>query len=112
MGEAIYLPGSMRVIPQLFAPKDRGLPSGLLDLGTRTGSAAGVPLVAWLIIHCGWRKMFLVVGFAALLWLPFWVLAVPSRLPGDKPYPSAQLVTQGLSVRGMIIDRNLLGCCL
>ena len=56
--------------------------------------------------------MFLVVGFAALLWLPFWVLAVPSRLPGDKPYPSAQLVTQGLSVRGMIIDRNLLGCCL
>jgi len=112
VGEAIYLPGCMRLITQLFAPKDRGLPSGLLDFGTRTGLAVGAPLVAWLTTHYGWRKMFFIVGFSALLWLPFWLLAMPSRLTGDKPDPAGQAIAKVLHSGGLTFDRNLLGCCL
>jgi MFS family permease len=112
VGEAIYLPGCMRLITQLFAPQDRGLPSGLLDLGTRTGLALGAPLVAWLTTHYGWRRMFFVVGFSALLWLPFWLLAMPSRLRGDRRSAGGKGKADGRHAQGFIIDRNLLGCCL
>lgn len=112
VGEAIYLPGCMRLITQLFAPKDRGLPSGLLDLGTRAGLAAGAPLVAWLITHYGWRKMFFVVGFSALLWIPFWLVAMPSNLSSNNTDSSGQAIPDGLHPRGLALDRNLVGCCL
>src|SRR5262249_18799992 len=37
VGESIYLPGGTKIVSLLFAPKERGLPSGLFDFGTRTG---------------------------------------------------------------------------
>ena len=41
VGESIYLPGGNKIVGLLFAPADRGLPSGLFDCGTRIGLAAG-----------------------------------------------------------------------
>jgi len=35
--ESIYLPGGTKIVTVLFAAKERGLPSGLFDFGTRTG---------------------------------------------------------------------------
>ena len=37
VGESIYLPGGTKIVSLLFSPKERGLPSGLFDFGTRTG---------------------------------------------------------------------------
>jgi ACS family glucarate transporter-like MFS transporter len=37
IGESVYLPGGSKIVSLLFAPKERGLPSGLFDFGTRTG---------------------------------------------------------------------------
>src|ERR1035438_4539122 len=44
IGESIYLPGGTKIVSLLFPPEERGLPSGLLDSGTRLGLAVGAPL--------------------------------------------------------------------
>lgn len=113
-GESIYLPGGTRVISLLFAPQDRGLPSGLFDCGVRSGLAFGTPLTALLIRHYGWRHTFLLVGFTALLWLIPWLAVYPSSLgrrdslarrPGQSPPASTPR-------RALSLDSNLLGICL
>jgi MFS transporter, ACS family, D-galactonate transporter len=79
LGESIYLPGGMKVVSQLFPPDQRGFPSGLFDFGTRAGLVLGGVLIPALTIHYGWRAMFMVVGFAALVWLIPWLMTYPAR---------------------------------
>src|SRR5207244_5125666 len=79
VGESVYLPGGTKIVSLLFAPKERGLPSGLFDFGTRTGLVMEGLLIPWLLIRYGWRTTFAVVGFSALLWLVPWLLVSPPR---------------------------------
>jgi len=67
VGESVFLPGGVKLVSVLFPSRDRGLPSGLFDSGTRLGLALGAPLVAWLTVRYGWRTMFFLVGFLALV---------------------------------------------
>jgi MFS transporter, ACS family, D-galactonate transporter len=113
IGESIYLPGGTKIVSTLFAPKDRGLPSGLFDSGIRVGLALGTPLIAWLIVSYGWRRMFFLVGFLAFVWLLPWVLVFPARLrmPDARLGPSGR--ADSIRRRGIItFDRNLFGLCL
>src|ERR1017187_9554826 len=82
IGESIYLPGGTKIVGMLFPSRERGFPSGLFDSGTRMGLAVGAPLVAALIMYCGWRDMFAVVGFTAIIWVVPWLLAAPRNLQG------------------------------
>jgi ACS family glucarate transporter-like MFS transporter len=77
-GESIYLPGGMKIISRLFPPQQRGFPSGLFDFGTRTGLVLDGILIPWLIVNYGWRSMFFIVGFVALIWLVPWIATFPS----------------------------------
>jgi MFS family permease len=58
VGESIYLPGGSKIVSLLFTRRDRGLPSGLFDLGSRTGLVLEGILVPWLLIRYGWRPTF------------------------------------------------------
>jgi MFS family permease len=80
LGESIYLPGGMKIVSRLFPPKERGFPSGLFDFGTRTGLVLDGIVLPWLIVHCGWRRMFFIVGFCALAWLVPWISSFPARV--------------------------------
>lgn len=110
VGESIYLPGGVKIVTVLFDPKERGLPSGLFDFGTRTGLVLEGILVPWLLVRYGWRHTFLLLGFTALLWIVPWFLVFPRRMrPIEKavappPYASAWWST--------LLSRNLLGICL
>jgi MFS transporter, ACS family, D-galactonate transporter len=77
IGESIYLPGGTKIVSLLFSSQERGLPSGIFDFGTRTGLVLEGLLIPWLLVHLGWRKTFMVVGFSALLWLIPWLKALP-----------------------------------
>jgi len=123
IGESIFLPGGTRIVSLAFTPEERGLPSGLLDSGTRAGLALGAPLLAWLILRFGWRAMFPLVGFTALVWIVPWVLAFPSQLHiASEPQPKCgtavpAVVTGGTPVpprhtRWVTFNRDLLGLCL
>ncbi len=109
VGESIYLPGGTKIVSMLFRPAERGFPSGLFDSGTRMGLAFGAPVIAALIVHCGWRKMFALVGFAAIIWVVPWVFAAPQRLQ----VPRRTVETAGSPpARRIRFNRNLLGICL
>ncbi len=115
IGESIYLPGGTKIVSLLFSPKERGLPTGLFDMGTRTGLVLDGILIPWLLVHYGWRRMFFIVGFSALLWLIPWLIIYPSRLSGANA-PAGAAKARPLEPRGrrrfVTLDRNLLGLCL
>jgi len=112
IGEAVLLPANLKVVNILFAPRDRGLPTGLCTGGTRLGLALGAPLVAWLTVRYGWRLMFAIVGFSAFVWLLPWVLAYPGRSSAGAAAGERPAARSGRRGWGFTIDRNLVGCCL
>jgi ACS family D-galactonate transporter-like MFS transporter len=113
VGESIYLPGGTKIVSLMFARNARGLPSGLFDFGTRTGLVLEGLLVPWLLMRYGWRSTFLLLGFAALVWMVPWFLVFPRRMqPVNQKVASPP---SGLSspIRwSAFFNRNLLGICL
>ena len=109
IGESIYLPGGTKIVGILFPPPERGFPSGLFDSGTRAGLAVGAPLIAALIVFGGWRRMFALVGFTAIIWLVPWFLTAPRNLQGPR---RAAVAPGSASPWRIHINRNLLGICL
>jgi ACS family D-galactonate transporter-like MFS transporter len=111
IGESIYLPGGTKIVSLLFSAKERGLPSGLFDFGTRTGLVLEGILVPWLLVHFGWRRTFLILGFTALVWLIPWFWIFPRRLQMVR----ADVASPGVASRSLartLLSRNLLGICL
>lgn len=107
IGEAVYLPGGMKIVSLLFDTRHRGLASGLVNCGTRLGLAVGAPIIAWLVIRMGWKSSFFAVGFLSLFWLVPWLLVYPAKAParqGEAP-PAGWGSLRHL-------DRSLLGLCL
>jgi ACS family D-galactonate transporter-like MFS transporter len=101
----------VKLVSTLFPSRDRGLPTGVFDSGTRLGLALGAPLIAWLTVRYGWRTMFFLVGFLALVWLLPWLLAFPSRYPQSGADSPAEKWEEPRAWQ-LTLDRNLIGCCL
>jgi len=114
IGESIYLPGGSKIVSLLFTAKERGLPSGIFDFGTRTGLVLEGLIVPWCLYHYGWRRTFLIVGFSGLLWLIPWLFATPRRLQGNGGSKSAEGARPATiqQIRSVLQSRNLLGICL
>ncbi len=113
IGESIYLPGGTRIVSLLFPPERRGLPSGLFDFGTRTGLVLDGLVIPWMIVHYGWRRMLVLVGFSALLWLIPWILVFPSRLnPPKRTDDSRPRASFWRGAWVLLSNRNLMGICL
>ena len=112
VGESIFLPGSLRLVNMLYKPSERGFPTGLCTSGTGFGLALGTPLVAWLTVRCGWRMMFIIVGFCALIWLLPWILAYPGPSFRSADASATRTCANHPRRRVLTIDRNLVGCCL
>ena len=113
VGESIYLPGGTKIVTTLFAAKERGLPSGLFDFGTRTGLVLEGILVPWLLVHHGWRYTFLLLGFTGLLWVIPWLLIFPRHMrPVSRAVASPPSVTPSPIHWSALLNRNLLGICL
>lgn len=85
IGESIYLVGGTKVVSLFFPLSQRGLPCGLFDAGTRTGLVLEGLTIGWLLQEFGWRKTFVVVGFAAFVWLVPWFLATPRQMRDTSP---------------------------
>jgi MFS family permease len=109
IGESIYLPGGTKIVSMLFPSPERGFPSGLFDSGTRLGLAVGAPLIAAMIMYCGWRNMFAVVGFTAIIWVVPWLLVAPKNLQGVRSVAAPHASPRGPRIH---FNRNLLGICL
>jgi len=113
VGESIYLPGGTKIVSVLFKPRERGLPCGIFDSGTRAGLFLGAPVVAWLIVLLGWRKMFFLVGFSALVWLIPWWMVFPAQISERRIDPAGGGSREAFrEVFKHLRSRDLIGICL
>ncbi|MBY0373374.1 MAG: MFS transporter [Bryobacteraceae bacterium] len=75
-GESVITPAGMRWIRFNYPENQRGFAVGIYMAAAKIGPALGTPLAGWLIIHQGWKGMFLIIGLGCLLWLIPWLLLV------------------------------------
>src|ERR1043165_8653705 len=80
IGESIYLVGGTKVVSLFFPLSQRGLPTGLFDAGTRTGLVLEGLTIGLLLSAFGWRTTFMIIGFAALIWLLPWFIVTPKQM--------------------------------
>jgi MFS transporter, ACS family, D-galactonate transporter len=79
LAEAVAPLASIAFIRGNFAGKDQGLPTSIYIAGQNVGPALGALIGAILLDRFGWRLMFALTGLVALIWLPGWLFAVPSK---------------------------------
>ena len=75
-GEAVNTPAGMRWIRLNVPARKHGFIMGLYQAAAKVGPAIGAPLTVWLMVSYGWRAMFMILGFGALIWLIPWMLLV------------------------------------
>lgn len=114
VGESIYLPGGSKIVSLLFTVRERGLPCGIFDFGTRTGLVLEGVLLPWMLDKFGWQKTFMTVGFTALLWLIPWLGLTPKVLqaPGLPPRGPISVDDVFRKCGTLMTNRNLIGVCL
>lgn len=66
--------GGLKVVSEWFPARERGLASGVYNIGASLGSVLAPPLVVWAILMWNWRAAFVVTGAIAFLWVILWVL--------------------------------------
>lgn len=81
VGEAASFPTSGKVVRQWFPAGERGLATAIFNAGTFAGPAVSAPMVAWLVLHTGWRLSFVITGALGLFWVVLWLKMF--RLPAE-----------------------------
>ncbi|MBI0006576.1 MFS transporter [Gilliamella sp. W8126] len=86
--EASAIPAGIKTASIWFPAKERGIASGVFNMGTSFGAMLAPPLIAWCILFQGWGFAFVVSGslalIAALAWFIFY------RDPKDSKRLSAE----------------------
>jgi ACS family D-galactonate transporter-like MFS transporter len=77
-GESVAYPCYSRIFAEL-PENQRGKANAMIDAGTKLGPAAGAFVGGLLLVHVGWRMLFIALGAGGLLWLVPWLRAMPRR---------------------------------
>lgn len=67
LGEAGNWPAAFKVVGEWFLPRERSLALGILNSGAGIGAPAGPRVVGLLLIHAGWRPVFVIVRLIGYL---------------------------------------------
>jgi ACS family hexuronate transporter-like MFS transporter len=93
-GEGGAFPAATRVVAEWIEPAERSTAMGVINAGTAIGSLLAPPIIGVILLHSGWRAVFVVAGVAGLLWVLWWASAYPSDsaavLPVTKNGPPAR----------------------
>jgi MFS transporter, ACS family, D-galactonate transporter len=82
-GESVAYPAFSKIIASSFPEEQRGKANAFIDAGSKVGPALGLMIGGLIVAGLGWRALFLILGFGALLWLPFWFAWTPKSSPTD-----------------------------
>jgi MFS family permease len=77
MGESIAYPAYSRIIICDFPERHRGLANSAIDAGSKMGPALGTLVGGLIVAHTGWRPLFYILGFGAMVWLAPWFALMP-----------------------------------
>ena len=67
VGESPQYPSCARIVTDWFAPRHRGLATGIWNCSSSLGPAIAAPLLTILMLHLGWRWMFITMGVVGLV---------------------------------------------
>lgn len=70
--EASAIPAGVKTASTWFPAKERGVATGVFNMGTSLGAMLAPPLIAWCIMFHSWQFAFIVSGSLALLAALFW----------------------------------------
>ncbi|UYK99457.1 MFS transporter [Pantoea stewartii] len=74
--EASAIPAGVKTASTWFPAKERGIATGVFNMGTSFGAMLAPPLIAWCILFHSWQFAFIVAGILAILaafvWLFFY----------------------------------------
>ncbi len=73
-GEGGGFPAATRVVAEWIPPDARSTAMGLINAGTAVGSVLAPPLIGFVLLHSGWRAVFLLSGGIGLIWVVWWSL--------------------------------------
>ena len=74
-GEGGAFPAATRVVAEWIPAHQRSTAMGLINAGTAVGSVLAPPVIGYVLIHRGWRAVFLAAGAAGLAWVLWWALS-------------------------------------
>ncbi len=78
-GEGGAFPAATRVVAEWIGPPQRSTAMGLINAGTAIGSLLAPPIIGFILLHSGWRAVFVAAGAAGLGWVLWWALAYPAN---------------------------------
>ena len=81
MGESVAYPCYSRIFAAM-PQEHRGRANALIDAGTKVGPAAGAFVGGMVLVHYGWRMLFVAFGIGALVWLVPWYFVMPRKEEG------------------------------
>jgi MFS family permease len=84
VGEAGAYPSNAKVVSEWFPIRERAFATSIYDSGARVGSAAAIPLVAFIIANLGWQASFAITGVLGIFWAIAWILIY--RRPRQHPW--------------------------
>jgi len=71
-GEGGAFPAATRVVAEWIPAHARSTAMGLINAGTAVGSLLAPPLIGLVLLHSGWRAMFVLSGALGLAWVLWW----------------------------------------
>lgn len=80
VGESVAYPCYSRIFAEM-PEASRGRANALIDAGTKIGPALGSLVGGIILIHSGWRGLFIALGAGGLLWLVPWIALMPKAPP-------------------------------
>jgi MFS transporter, ACS family, hexuronate transporter len=102
MGEGGAFPAATRVVAEWIAPPERSTAMGLINAGTAIGSLLAPPIIGFILLHSGWRAVFIAAGCAGLAWVLWWAASYKSHpsaaradrddLPAVRPIPWMEVI--------------------
>jgi MFS transporter, ACS family, hexuronate transporter len=74
-GEGGAFPAATRVVAEWIEPRERSTAMGLINAGTAIGSLLAPPIIGFILLHSGWRAVFVAAGGGGLCWVLWWAVS-------------------------------------
>jgi sugar phosphate permease len=120
VGEAPQFPAGAKVFSDWFALKERGRPTGMFVASTTIAPALAPPILTLLMLHVGWRGMFITMGAIGVVVSLVWYALYRDRrdvkldadeiayLDSDQPHTDERRMT-GAEWRALFKQRTTWG---
>jgi ACS family hexuronate transporter-like MFS transporter len=108
MGEGGAFPAAVRVVAEWIPAEERSTAVGFINAGTAVGSVLAPPLIGFVLLHQGWRAVFVFAGSAGIAWVIWWGFTYRSNiLTLSSGTVDARMLAEQLSFRETISIRSV-----